>query len=312
MLGADHAEFGALLATHWKLPPELVEAIRWHHAPQNAPATLAPHVRAATMIVHLANQIAKYCYVYSEDIEIDIIGEDLFRQVGLAGPIKRLMTGRMCRAISRAIFFADASRTKPLSAIRRFARLFDQARAQKALLGARRTEPRVRFLDDDGDALFSADCTIVDAAKVRRRAGLACKRERQVRFTGRLNESTVDTMLEVVLSHQDALPLADEARLAAKFLARRLLPNLLEVAHGERVEIAQSLAGSTFVLGIRCSALAFDRRLGFQVHTGTTARRAVELEFANVINLRWFSQIRCSHSGDTLIFISHSAPASPR
>jgi putative nucleotidyltransferase with HDIG domain len=31
ILGADHAELGGLLAEKWKLPPELVEAIRYHH-----------------------------------------------------------------------------------------------------------------------------------------------------------------------------------------------------------------------------------------------------------------------------------------
>ncbi len=31
--GADHAEVGAALAEHWKLPPEVADAIRHHHTP---------------------------------------------------------------------------------------------------------------------------------------------------------------------------------------------------------------------------------------------------------------------------------------
>lgn len=31
--GADHAEVGAALATHWGLPPRIADAVRWHHAP---------------------------------------------------------------------------------------------------------------------------------------------------------------------------------------------------------------------------------------------------------------------------------------
>ena len=62
-----------MLAVHWKLPADLVEAIRWHHAPQEAPAALPQTTRTATILVHAANQLAKYCYVYSEDMEIDIV-----------------------------------------------------------------------------------------------------------------------------------------------------------------------------------------------------------------------------------------------
>ena len=49
---------------------------------------------ADATLVHLANQVSKYCYVYSEDMEIDIIPDQLFQQVGLVGPLKRLLTGR--------------------------------------------------------------------------------------------------------------------------------------------------------------------------------------------------------------------------
>lgn len=308
VLGADHAEIGAILAAHWQLPPDLIEAIRWHHAPESAPESLPQPVRLAATIVHLANQLAKYCYVYSEDMEIDIVPDALFRTVGLVGPIKRLMTGRMCRAISRAIFFADASKAQPLSAVRRFVRLFNAERAKAVLLSPRRAEPRVRFADDNGDALFSMDCTVISPAQRWRapspgRSGW--QRERQIRFMGRATEELVADLLDAIVGHQDALPLADEVRLPAKFLARRLLPNIVELAAGEKVDVAQSLAGDRFVLAIRSPALAFERRFGPDI-AGLDARRVLEQEFANVINLRWLTQIRASHSGDTLIFVSHS------
>jgi putative nucleotidyltransferase with HDIG domain len=307
VLGADHAEIGAILARHWKLPPDLIEAIRWHHDPQSAPETLPESVRLASTLVHLANQIAKYCYVYSEDMEIDIIPDSLFPSVGLVGPIKRLMTGRMCKAISRAIYFADASRAQPLSAVRRFVRLFSAERARVILLSPVRLEPRVKFTDDDGDALFSTNCTIISPAHRWRGVspGASWKRDRQIRFVGRATDDLVDSLLHAIIGHQDTLPLADDVRLPARFLARRLLPNILEAAKGEKIEVAQSLAGDRFVLAIRSPALAFERRFG-QGIGGRAARKVVEQEFANVINLRWVSQIRTSHSGDTLIFVSHS------
>lgn len=35
VLGIDHAGLGADIAAHWNFPDELVESIRWHHAPQD-------------------------------------------------------------------------------------------------------------------------------------------------------------------------------------------------------------------------------------------------------------------------------------
>lgn len=35
--GLDHAEVGGLLGEHWNLPPAVVQAIRFHHAPERAP-----------------------------------------------------------------------------------------------------------------------------------------------------------------------------------------------------------------------------------------------------------------------------------
>ena len=51
--GFDHAEAGAALADHWRLPPVLVEAIHWHHEP--ARATTQPVLARA---VHAADAVA--------------------------------------------------------------------------------------------------------------------------------------------------------------------------------------------------------------------------------------------------------------
>lgn len=50
VLGTNHADTGAEILTQWSLPPEIVNAVRWHHAPENADQT-------STMldIVHVAN-----------------------------------------------------------------------------------------------------------------------------------------------------------------------------------------------------------------------------------------------------------------
>lgn len=52
VLGFDHAELGARIARLWNFPPDLVEAIRFHHAPESA--SLKPKL---TYAVHLADCI---------------------------------------------------------------------------------------------------------------------------------------------------------------------------------------------------------------------------------------------------------------
>lgn len=50
-VGTDHAEVGALLAEHWKLPEQLREAILHHHAPAQAD----PRMQHLVYIVHMAD-----------------------------------------------------------------------------------------------------------------------------------------------------------------------------------------------------------------------------------------------------------------
>jgi hypothetical protein len=94
-------------------------------------------------------------------------------------------------------------------------------------------------------------------------------------------------------------------RLPARFLVRRLLPALSEVGGGtEMVEVAQSLHAGRLTVGIRSAALAFNHRFGEGV-APRAALGVVEEELANVLNLRWFSEIRITPDGSTLLFLSH-------
>lgn len=54
VLGTDHAEVGAALADHWKLPKVVGEVCRFHHAPEGSPAE---HQRLVDL-VHVANSLA--------------------------------------------------------------------------------------------------------------------------------------------------------------------------------------------------------------------------------------------------------------
>jgi putative nucleotidyltransferase with HDIG domain len=53
VLGTNHADVGAHILTRWSLPPEIVSAVRWHHAPDRADQT-----NIMLDIVHAANFIS--------------------------------------------------------------------------------------------------------------------------------------------------------------------------------------------------------------------------------------------------------------
>ncbi|MBN1517793.1 HDOD domain-containing protein [Candidatus Sumerlaeota bacterium] len=53
ILGIDHAEVGAELLERWNLPREIVEAVRWHHEPEQ----LDDDHRLIADLVHVANSV---------------------------------------------------------------------------------------------------------------------------------------------------------------------------------------------------------------------------------------------------------------
>ena len=54
ILGINHAEIGGMMLEKWKLPDEIVQAVRWHHDPDHAPAEW----QFIVDVVHMANTIA--------------------------------------------------------------------------------------------------------------------------------------------------------------------------------------------------------------------------------------------------------------
>lgn len=55
VLGIDHAQIGAALMERWKMPAAYVNAVRWHHAPDQAPQD----VRRLAQVVYLGGVIAE-------------------------------------------------------------------------------------------------------------------------------------------------------------------------------------------------------------------------------------------------------------
>jgi putative nucleotidyltransferase with HDIG domain len=54
VLGTDHAEIGALILHRWRFPPELIDAVRWHHDPDGA-----ENSNLHTDVVYLANLLCQ-------------------------------------------------------------------------------------------------------------------------------------------------------------------------------------------------------------------------------------------------------------
>jgi putative nucleotidyltransferase with HDIG domain len=55
VLGTDHAEVGALLLKHWRLPEEIIEGVASHHEPVLEPeGRLSPVVHLANCLAHLS------------------------------------------------------------------------------------------------------------------------------------------------------------------------------------------------------------------------------------------------------------------
>jgi HD-like signal output (HDOD) protein len=50
ILGTDHAQVGAQILAQWSFPPDVVDAVRWHHDPD-----LSDRTSIRTDIVYLAN-----------------------------------------------------------------------------------------------------------------------------------------------------------------------------------------------------------------------------------------------------------------
>jgi len=73
MFNIDHAEAGSLLGEHWNLPPAVVDAIRFHHAPEKAAidsqlaqvAALANYITYPADLGELSNGLTPAYPVYS-------------------------------------------------------------------------------------------------------------------------------------------------------------------------------------------------------------------------------------------------------
>ena len=116
LFGGDHAFVGSILASQWKLPHGLVDAIRCHHFPLDASLTsMTAELRRAMRIVHVANQLVKYSHVYCANMEIDLISEQLLIDLGLPPRLENLLDSGLQTVIQRSMAMCGAVDTSAQS-----------------------------------------------------------------------------------------------------------------------------------------------------------------------------------------------------
>jgi hypothetical protein len=300
VLGVDHAGVGATLALNWKLPADLVQAIRWHHRPADAfLSTDPPALRKAVHIVQIANQLAKYCFPYADRMEIDVVGDEAFALLGLEPLLEKLLDAPAQAAISRAIHFADSNTRRPATAPRRFLRPLNGAEAVRAAAAPCRAGNGVQVDDEAVAALFGPDIPKFNF----RDAGATSTNPRGAADARFITETTIGALRkcqQALRAHQDEMDLPTEGRQAAALTVRSLLSNLLPLASAaDAIEVTQLQRGRQIVIGVRSEVLETSRRLGSAADAGM-ARRLAEADFANVLNLGWFTRIAISSDGSTV------------
>jgi putative nucleotidyltransferase with HDIG domain len=298
VLGVDHADLGANVSAQWGLPGDLVRAIRYHHAPHKAfEATDPKPLHQAVYLVQIANQLAKYCYVYTDELEIDLVDSAALEAVGLGANLTALLEDPAVRAAaSRAIFFAQETSPILSKKVRRFLQLH-RGPAAAALLAAQLTieapAPQQLRIDDDlCDELFAQ----TPAADATEREGSAF----HFRAAAAASEFGINTLTTDAKRHLAKLNLPNEKQLPLAMIARCLLANVPQDAKA-RVEIVHAADGNTVTFAIKAAGIGFTSRFGPEADF-TAAARVLDSELANVLNLKWFNAITISSDGSALVF----------
>jgi putative nucleotidyltransferase with HDIG domain len=308
LLGSDHAGAGSTLAWQWKLPADLVQAIRYHHNPMASwkPGDPAP-LKHAMYIVQIANQLAKYCYTYSDDMEIDAVDDQVFRELGLPASMPQLLDHRVRAAVAKAIFFAEESTQRPLTSVRRLLRLHHGDAAMRLatrLQAAPNSPARLTIGESAATALFAGDCPVYQqrgANALPAQSVLASAK--RARFAAPANSNGIKFLLEAMELHQSALELSVKQRQPAMLLIRALLPNLIQdTGEPSTIETVQFYNGRRLQLAFRAPCLSISKRLG-QGADPELGRRVLEAELANILNLGWFEQIQITSDGGTILFV---------
>jgi len=299
--GADHAAVGAMLGNRWKLPADLNTAIRWHHAPASAfEATDPPALRKSVHLVHLADQLAKFCFSYSEDMEIDLPTEEAMAMLSARGSLTQLLDTKVRTAATQAILYADENTRRPLTIVRPFLNLRRGAAASDLCkrLQAQTSAPLVSEGSAGNDLIEASEKTFeFDSARTPPSVtGLP-----SARYCAPATAAAADWLIKSLSVRLQSAAVPARTAGTARAVVRALLPNLLS-SEDTKIDVAAHWESPTLHVAIRCTNMAFAARLPAGADS-TLGRRVVEAELANILNLAWFDA-ETSSDGATLLLRS--------
>ncbi|MDX1563953.1 MAG: HDOD domain-containing protein [Phycisphaeraceae bacterium] len=318
VFGADHATLGAYLARRWGLPEALAIGIGRHHYPEQVEETsLTLSQQRAVQLVHVANQLVKYCHVYGPNTQIAQVDPYLLQCLGLDENLELLLDRNIQSAISRSIFYAeslslDAGSEAGVTGSSSLWLYWGKPALQHAKESSTQQppSPRVRIggqhwklinaesMPDDRTTIQTFD---LDKHGVTRPV---LEGRKAVRFTASPTAQGLSQLSRATIDHQRAMEIPQSVTLPTRFVMRRLLGRIGKHAHEtERVTVHQSLTQGRFVLGLQTPSLAFVRRLGAEA-TPELAAALIGSELATILNLGWYSHVDTSPAGDALLLIT--------
>lgn len=322
LFGSDHTVIGAHLAKKWQLPEELVKSIRLHHLPMHrATAQLPEPQRKAIGVVFLANQLAKYCHAYCEDVEIDLPPDGLLADLGLEGPLEALLTPAVKESITRAIHFVDQVTPTPLPAVQRLIGV-KTARDLSGMTSIPRdwmTDPILeRISIGEGPELSNLagkETVRIDLTTGLKLASVEASTVKGAADLTIVVEPTESKMREVVADlggFLERVGLSGEKRFSYRFLIKYALGNVLHSGgDGGPVEVRLRRGLEEDVLAFRHPGLAFRHLLPIdrlRENRGEDVARRISAALlgaglGRILTLGWFDRIEANPDGDLLVLV---------
>ncbi|MGA2583150.1 MAG: HDOD domain-containing protein [Tepidisphaeraceae bacterium] len=304
IFGADHAAIGAMLGNRWQLPADLTLAIRWHHCPELAYHSTDPlPLRKALCLVQIADQLAKYCFAYAEDVEISEPSPMAVELLGIDHPLEQMIDAKVRAAATQAILLADENSNRPANSVRPFLRLRSgEAAVQLAarLANERADGPRIQLCDSCDEFIDQAAHTVNFPASRKRPDG----NNQTNRFTAPVTADGAKWLTQTIWGQWEELSISAKLRGPSRATLRALLANLVrpdsKSANVETTEVAYLWNATDLQFAVRSPSMAFASRFPKTADIAH-CRRMLEAELANILNLGWFD-IETSADGTTLRF----------
>jgi putative nucleotidyltransferase with HDIG domain len=298
--GADHASAGAILGNRWQLPADLNTAIRWHHHPEKAfEPTDPPPLRRAVYLVHIADQLAKYCFAYSEDMEIETVSAETLKMLGLGESLEQLLDAKVRTAATQAILFTEEAGKGSNWIVRPFIKLRRDTEAGEICDRLRKSGVPPIPTGTAGNELIDScrEPHSFDAANLRIPK---MREEGRGRFTFPTTSVGLEWVAKVLPPHWQVAAVTPRVAACAGTALRALLPNLL-AEQNIAVDVAWRWEAKVLHVAVRSLAMEFAARM--PMADLQLSGQLLAAELASLTNLGWFD-FESSADGATLLLRS--------